>query len=87
MHTRGGDAVTTRSGVAVTPRVCIIFLIIQRPVVNYSAYTTVATPQDIDQMIYFKAFVRFFYLNRYWELDYFFRISSNASLANSKTSF
>ncbi len=67
MHTRGGDAVTTRSGVAVTPRVCIIFLIIQRTEVNYSAYTTVATPQDIDQMIYFKAFVRFFYLNHYWD--------------------
>ncbi len=49
------------------PRVCIIVLIIQRPVVNYSAYTTVATPQDIDQIIYFKAFVRFFYLNRYCE--------------------
>ncbi len=37
----------------VTPRVCIIFLIIQRTEVNYSAYTMVATPQDIDQMIYF----------------------------------
>ncbi len=59
MHTRGGDADTTRSGVAVTPRVCIIFLI-QRTEVNYSAYTTVATPQDIDQVIYFKAFVQFF---------------------------
>ncbi len=35
----------------VTPRVCIIFLIIQRTEVNYSAFTTVATPQDIDQMI------------------------------------
>ncbi len=44
MHTRGGDAATTRSGV------------------NYSAYTTVATPQDIDQMIYFKASVQFFYI-------------------------
>ncbi len=85
MHTRGGDAVTTRSGV--TPQVCIIFLIIQRPVVNYSAYTTVATPQDIDQIIYFKAFVRFFYLNHYCEEDYFFRISSNVSIAYSKTSF
>ncbi len=60
MHTRGGDA-------AVTPRVCIIFLIIQRAEVNYSAYTTVATPKDIDQIIYFKAFVRFFYLNHYCE--------------------
>ncbi len=67
MHTRGGDAVAKRSGVAVTPRVCIIFLIIQQTEVNYSAYTTVATPQDIDQMIYFKAFFRFFYLNRYCE--------------------
>ncbi len=57
----------TRSGVAVTPRVGIIFLIIQQTEVNYSAYTTVATPQDIDQMICFKAFVRFFYLNRYCE--------------------
>jgi len=47
-----------------TPRVCIIFLIIQRLRVNYSTYTTVATLQDIDQMIYFKAFVRFFYFNR-----------------------
>ncbi len=64
MHTRGGDAFTTRIGVAVTPRVCIIFLIIQRLGVNYSAYTTVATLQDIDQIIYFKAFIRFFYLNR-----------------------
>ncbi len=71
----------------VTPRVCIIFLIIQRTEVNYSAYTTVATPQDIDQIIYFKAFVRFFYLNRYCEEDYFFRISSNDSLANSTMSF
>ncbi len=52
MHTRGGDAVTTRSGVAVTPRVCIIFLIIQRLRVNYSAYTSVTTAQDIDQMIF-----------------------------------
>ncbi len=43
------------------------FLIIQRTEVNYSAYTTVATPQDTDQMIYFKAFVRFFSLNRYCE--------------------
>ncbi len=43
------------------------FLIIQRTEVNYSAYTTVATPQDTDQMIYFKAFVWFFYLNRYCE--------------------
>ncbi len=42
----------------------IIFRIIQRTEVNYSAYTTVATPQDIDQMI-FKAFVRFFSLNHY----------------------
>ncbi len=67
MHTRGGDAVTTRSGVAVTPPVCMFFLIIQRTEVNYSAYTTVATPQDIDQMIYFKAFVHFFYLNSYCE--------------------
>ncbi len=54
----------SRSGVAVTPRVCIIFIIIQWLGVNYSAYTTVATPQDIDQMIYFKALVRFFYYNR-----------------------
>ncbi len=53
--------------VAITPRVCIIFLMIQWTEVNYSAYTTVATPQDIDQMIYFKASVRFFYLNRYCE--------------------
>ncbi len=35
--------------------------------VNYSGYTLVATPQDVNQMIYFKAFVRFFYLNRYCE--------------------
>ncbi len=62
MHTRGGDS---RRGV--TPRVCIIFLIIQWPGVNYSAYTTVATPQDIDQTIYFKVFVWFLYLNRYCE--------------------
>ncbi len=47
-----------------TSRVCIIFLIIQRLGVNYSTYTTVATLQDIDQMIYFKAFVCFFYFNR-----------------------
>ncbi len=39
----------------------IIFLIIKQLGVNYSAYTTVATLQDIDQMIYFKSFVRFFY--------------------------
>ncbi len=71
----------------ITPRECIIFLIIQRTEVNYCAYTTVATPQDIDQMIYFKAFVWFFYLNHYCEEDYFFRISSNASLANSKMTF
>ncbi len=37
MHTRGGDAVTPlRVVTASPPRVCIIFLIIQRPVVNYS---------------------------------------------------
>ncbi len=77
MHTR----------VAVTPRVCIIFLIIQRLWVNYSAYTSVATLKDIDQMIYFKAFVRFLYFNRGCEEDYFFCISSNTSLANNKTSF
>ncbi len=52
----------SRRGVAVTPRVCIIFVWLA---VNYSTYTTIATPQHIDQMIYFKAFVRFFYLNRY----------------------
>ncbi len=57
----------TRSGVAVTPLVCIIFIIIQRTKVNYSAYTTVVTPQDINQIICFKAFVWFFYLNRYCE--------------------
>ncbi len=57
----------TRSGVAVTPRVCIIFLIIQWPGVNYSTYTMVVTPQDIDQMIYFKVFVRFLNLKRYCE--------------------
>ncbi len=85
MHITGGDAVAKQ--VAVTPRVCIIFLIIQWPVVNYSTYTSVATPQDIDQMIYFKTFVRFFYFNHYCEQDYLFRISSNASLAHSKTSF
>ncbi len=64
IYTRGGDTVTTQSGVAVTP---LILLIIQRPVFNYSAYTSVATPQDIDQMIYFKASVWFFYFNRYCE--------------------
>ncbi len=47
--------------------VCIIFLIIQQPVVNYSAYTTVATTQDIDQIMYFTVFVRFLYLKRYSE--------------------
>ncbi len=67
MQTRGGDAVTTRSGVAVTTRVCIIFLIIQRLRVNYSAYTSVATPEDIDKIIYFKAFVWFVYLNCFCE--------------------
>ncbi len=36
-------------GGAVTPRVCVIFLIILRTEVNYYPYTTVATPQDIDQ--------------------------------------
>ncbi len=36
---------------AVTSRVYIIFRIIQRPEVNYSAYTTVNTPQNIVQMI------------------------------------
>ncbi len=77
----------SRSGVIYRyTSVCIIFIIIQRPVISYSAYTTVATPQDIDQRIYFKAFVRFFDFHRYCE-DYLFRISSNASLANSKTSF
>ncbi len=56
----------TRREAAVKPRVCIIFSN-QLLGDNYSAYTTVATPQDIDQMIYFKAFVWFFYLNRYCE--------------------
>ncbi len=59
----------SRCKVDVTPRVCIIFLIIQRLVVDYSAYTSVATPQDIDQMIYFKTFVWFLYFNRYCEQD------------------
>ncbi len=36
MHTRAGDA-------AMKPRGCIIFIIIQRSGVNYSAYTMVAT--------------------------------------------
>ncbi len=63
MHTRGGDAILYIYIIYYN----IIFLIIQRTEVNYYAYTTVATPQDIDQMIYFKAFVRFFYLNRYCE--------------------
>ncbi len=57
MKTQGGDAVTASSP-------AVIFLIIQRLEVNYSNYTTVATPQDIDQMIDdihpFKAFVHFF---------------------------
>ncbi len=80
MHTRPEVVMGSRREAAVTPRVCNIFLIIQRLGVNYSAYTTVATPQDIDQMIYFKASVRFFYLN------HFFWDSSNATLAaNSKT--
>jgi len=35
------------------------FLIIQWIEVNYSAYTTVTTPQNIVQMIYFKTVVRF----------------------------
>ncbi len=65
MHTE--VVMRSRSGVAVTPWVYIIFLIIQRLGVNYSAYTTVATPKDIDQMIYFKALVRFIYFNRYCE--------------------
>ncbi len=37
MHIRGGDAVTTRAHYVYN---------------NNSAYTSVATPQDIDQMIY-----------------------------------
>ncbi len=73
--------------VAVTPRVCIIFRIIRRSGDNYYAYTRVSTPQDIDQMIYFKGFVWFLYNNRYCELDCFFWISSNASVANSKMQF
>ncbi len=44
MQTQGGDAVT-----ASPP--AVIFRIIKRLGVNYSNYTTVATPQDIDQMI------------------------------------
>jgi len=59
MHTRGGNAVTTQSGVAVTPLVCIIFLIIQWPEVNYSACTTVTTPQNIVQVMHIKTFVKF----------------------------
>ncbi len=59
MHTRGGDAVTSI--------ISIIFLIIQQLGVNYFSYTTVATPQDIDQIIYFKGFVQFLYLNRFCE--------------------
>ncbi len=56
MHTQGGDDRYT-SGVH-------YFRIIKQTEVKYSAYTTVATPQDIDRMIYFKVFVWFFYLNR-----------------------
>ncbi len=52
---------------AITPRVCIIFIIIQRSGVNYSAYTKVATPQHANQIIYFEGFVQFFHLNRYCE--------------------
>ncbi len=52
MHTRGGDAATMH-----------YFLRIQRTKVNYSTYTTVTTPQDNDQMIYFKAFVQISCLN------------------------
>ncbi len=72
MHTRGGDAVTTRSVISRTgPPVCIIFLIIQRLRVNNSAYTSVTTAQDIDQMIFqgifYFFFFHFFYFNRYCE--------------------
>ncbi len=67
MHTRDGDAVTMRSGVYFSEIIVLKFFIVQQLRVNYYAYTTVATPQDIDQMIYFKAFVRFFYFNRYCE--------------------
>jgi len=38
---------------------CIIFWIIQGPEVNFSAYTTVTTPQNIVQMIHIKTFVKF----------------------------
>ncbi len=74
MHTRGGDVATTRytSGVR-------YYLIIQQTEVNYSAYTRVTTPEDIDQIIYFKAFVRFFYLSAI--------VSRISFVANSKTSF
>ncbi len=35
----------------------VLYLLrIQQPEVNYSAHTSVTTPQDIDQMMYFKAF-------------------------------
>ncbi len=47
------------------------FLIIQQTEVNYSAYTTVTTPQDSDQMIYFKAYVQTFCLKveQIWTLS------------------
>jgi len=35
------------------------FLRIQRPEVNYSAYTTITTPQDTVPKLYFNTFVRF----------------------------
>ncbi len=50
MHTQGCDSDTMRNGVAITHRVCIIFVSYS---VNYCGYTSVATHQDIDQIIYF----------------------------------
>ena len=43
----GGYAVTTRSGVAVTPRCALFFLLPAHREVNYPAYTTVATLSEI----------------------------------------
>ncbi len=60
-----------------TPRVCFILLIIQQPGVNYSAYTMVATPQDIHQMIY-DILSSFCTENAIVSRIHLFRISSNA---------
>lgn len=63
------------------------FLIIEWPGVNYSAYTTVTTPQGIDQMLYFKTFCPVSVIKRSCEGLISYASHHISPFADSKTPF